>query len=154
MRLNLQLTTTVWHAALPKGINKLVLLALCNHVNDATGLTWPSVSRLARLCGMSPRTVQTHIRALLRVGILCVRRLRTGHSTCYAVNLEGLPNAFPEDELDIGPVDNSSRDLSESVLYRPVGRGNEVVYHRSVKEFTEMVETPNGLVNRFKWWGI
>ncbi|ABM38624.1 helix-turn-helix domain-containing protein [Polaromonas naphthalenivorans] len=107
MRLNLQLTTTVWHAALPKGINKLVLLALCNHVNDATGLTWPSVTRLARLCGMSSRTVQTHIRALLRAGILCVRRLRTGHSTWYAVNLNGLPSAFPEGDLDSGPVDNS-----------------------------------------------
>lgn len=116
MRLNLQLTTTVWHAALPNGINKLVLLALCNHVNDASGLTWPSVGRLARLCGMSERSVQTHIRALLRAGILCVRRLRTGHSTCYAVNLDGLPSAFPEGELDSGPVDNSALELPQPGL--------------------------------------
>lgn len=111
-RLDLELTATVWHAQMPKGISKLVLLAFCAHVNEA-GLCWPSIGRLARLCGMGERTIQTHVRALKQAGILCPRHIRTGHATRYAVNLDSLKSAFADDSA---PVDSSAPELPGAAL--------------------------------------
>ena len=80
----------VWLSALPKGVSKIVLLCFCAHLNDAAKLSWPSVARVARLCGMGERTVQKHIRALERAGILVARLRRTGRATRYAIALDGL----------------------------------------------------------------
>jgi len=87
--LNLQLTRKVWLSALPRGVSKVVLLCFCQHANDGTGLSWPSVVRVARMCGMSERTVQCHIRKLEQAGIL-VARLRTGRTTRYTIHLNSL----------------------------------------------------------------
>ena len=57
-----------------------MLLCFCAHLNDAAKLSWPSVARVARLCGMGERTVQNHIRALERAGILVDRLRRTGRA--------------------------------------------------------------------------
>ena len=89
-RLNLDLSSTVWFSTLPPGINKLVLLAYCLHVNDQTGLCWPSVGRIAALTGMSPRTVQRHVRALEAAGILKARPT-TNATRVYQLALDGLP---------------------------------------------------------------
>ena len=80
----------VWLSALPKGVSKIVLLCFCAHLNDVSALSWPSVARVARLCGMGERTVQKHIRALERAGILVARLRRTGRATRYAIALDGL----------------------------------------------------------------
>lgn len=80
----------VWLSALPKGVSKIVLLCFCAHLNDVAKLSWPSVARVARLCGMGERTVQKHIRALERAGILVARLRRTGRATRYAIALDGL----------------------------------------------------------------
>ena len=90
MSLNLQMTKAVWLSALPKGVNKLVLLAMCHHYNDTQQMSWPSVGRLALMCGMSERTIQNHLRVLQRVGILVPRLVRTGFSTRYAIALGSL----------------------------------------------------------------
>lgn len=89
MSLSLNTTRQVWLSALPKGINKLVLLCFCQHLNDGSALSWPSVPRVAAMCGMSERTVQCHIRRLVGAGIL-IPRLRSGRTTRYAVALHGL----------------------------------------------------------------
>lgn len=80
----------VWLSALPKGVSKIVLLCFCAHLNDVSTLSWPSVARVARLCNMGERTVQKHIRALERAGILVARLRRTGRATRYAIALDGL----------------------------------------------------------------
>lgn len=89
VHLSLDTTRQVWLSALPKGVNKLVLLCFCQHLNDASALSWPSIARVAAMCGMSERTVQCHIRRLVCAGIL-IPRLRTGRTTRYAVALHGL----------------------------------------------------------------
>lgn len=116
-RINLDTTANIWRCALPRGCNKLVLQAFAHHINsDEThphhGLAWPSVQRIALMCGMSPRTVQVHVRALQTAGLLRPR-LRTGRTTLYQVNTAALvPLVFPRDtvELDVdgNPVDNSA----------------------------------------------
>ena len=87
---SLEMIGRVWLSALPKGVSKIVLLCFCAHLNDVSALSWPSVARVARLCGMGERTVQKHIRALERAGILVARLRRTGRATRYAIALDGL----------------------------------------------------------------
>lgn len=87
---SLEMIGRVWLSALPKGVSKIVLLCFCAHLNDGVKLSWPSVARVARLCGMGERTVQNHIRALERAGILVARLRRTGRATRYAIALDGL----------------------------------------------------------------
>ena len=120
MSLNLDMTAKVWLSALPKGINKLVLLCFCQHLNDTSALSWPSISRVARMCGMSERTVQCHVRALQRAGILHAQ-LRTGRTTRYAINLSALaPLQFdaPTACTDLfTPVDNLAADVATPAVF-------------------------------------
>ena len=95
---SLEMIGRVWLTALPKGVSKIVLLCFCAHLNDGVRLSWPSVARVARLCCLGERTVQNHIRALERAGILVARLRRTGRATRYAIALDGLqplPGAAP-----------------------------------------------------------
>lgn len=93
--LSLDLAAHLWRCALPRGVSKLVLQCFCHHVNNESGLSWPSIARVALMCGMSERTVQGHVRGLVKAGILRPR-LRIGYATRYTVHLEGLaPLVFP-----------------------------------------------------------
>lgn len=93
--LSLDLAARLWRCALPRGASKLVLQCFCHHVNNDSGLCWPSIARVALMCGLSERAVQGHVRRLVTAGILRPR-LRTGHATRYTIHLDGLaPLAFP-----------------------------------------------------------
>ena len=93
--LSLDLAARLWRCALPRGASKLVLQCFCHHVNNESGLCWPSIARVALMCGLSERAVQGHVRRLVTAGILRPR-LRTGHATRYTVYLDGLaPLVFP-----------------------------------------------------------
>ena len=87
--LSLDLAARLWRCALPRGTSKLVLQCFCHHVNNASGLCWPSIGRVALMCGLSARAVQGHVRGLVTAGILRPR-LRIGHATRYTVHLDGL----------------------------------------------------------------
>ena len=87
--LSLDLAARLWRCALPRGTSKLVLQCFCHHVNNTSGLSWPSIARVARMCGLSERAVQGHVRGLVTAGILRPR-LRIGHATRYTVHLDGL----------------------------------------------------------------
>ena len=87
--LGLDLAARLWRCALPRGTSKLVLQCFCHHVNNASGLSWPSIARVALMCGLSERAVQGHVRGLVAAGILRPR-LRIGHATRYTVHLDGL----------------------------------------------------------------
>ena len=92
--LGLDLAARLWRCALPRGVSKLVLQCFCHHVNNESGLSWPSIARVALMCGLSARAVQGHVRGLVTAGILRPR-LRIGHATRYTVHLDGLmPLAF------------------------------------------------------------
>ena len=87
--LSLDLAARLWRCALPRGTSKLVLQCFCHHVNNTSGLCWPSIARVARMCGLSERAVQGHVRGLVTAGVLRPR-LRIGHATRYTVHLDGL----------------------------------------------------------------
>lgn len=87
--LSLDLAARLWRCALPRGVSKLVLQCFCHHVNNTSGLCWPSIARVALMCGLSARAVQGHVRGLIKAGILRPR-LRIGHATRYTVHLDGL----------------------------------------------------------------
>ena len=120
MSLNLDMANKVWLSALPKGCNKLVLLCFCKHLNDTSTLSFPGIPRVAKMCSMSERTVQCHVRALQAAGILRAK-LRTGRTTRYAIDLSSLTAlVFESDtvvldacdsvdnfEIPAGIVDNS-----------------------------------------------
>jgi DNA-binding transcriptional ArsR family regulator len=103
-RPDLDMAAKIWRSALPPGVNKLVLQCFVHHLNAREGaayfgLSWPSVSRVARMCGISERTVQGHIRALERAGILRAR-LRTGRTTRYSIHTDTLaPLVFSTDTV-------------------------------------------------------
>lgn len=113
---SLEMIGRVWLSALPKGVSKIVLLCFCAHLNDVSALSWPSVARVARLCGMGERTVQKHIRALERAGILVARLRRTGRATRYAIALDGLrplPCAAPAWQvLPCAPANHAALEAS------------------------------------------
>jgi hypothetical protein len=93
--LSLDLAARLWRCALPRGASKLVLQCFCHHVNNDSGLCWPSIARVALMCGLSERAVQGHVRRLVTAGILRPR-LRIGHATRYTIHLDGLvPLVFP-----------------------------------------------------------
>lgn len=50
---------------------RLVALVIADHTSPE-GVCWPSVARIARRSGLSPRTVQTHLSLLVAEGVLIV----------------------------------------------------------------------------------
>ena len=143
MSLNLDLAAKIWRSALPKGCSRLVLQCFTHHLNDEKGLSWPSIRRVAHMCGMSERTVQLHVRALQAAGILRAR-LRTGHTTHYSIHLDALtPLVFKSDTvvLDVGQaVDNSKESVGnseESVGIDKEPVGNETQPEKIDKEIVE-----------------
>jgi hypothetical protein len=115
--LSLDLAARLWRCALPRGASKLVLQCFCHHVNNDSGLCWPSIARVALMCGLSERAVQGHVRRLVTAGILRPR-LRTGHATRYTIHLDGLvPLAFSTPAAFAAPpAENASPPPQVSTL--------------------------------------
>ncbi|MBX9936746.1 MAG: helix-turn-helix domain-containing protein [Burkholderiaceae bacterium] len=84
-RASLRMGRATWHIALPSGA-KLVLLCIISHFNDAQGFAFPSLMRLARLCGLHKRTVQTHITLLTQRGVLQVGKAPGLCTHVYRIN--------------------------------------------------------------------
>src|SRR5690625_2118187 len=75
-----------WKAEL-KPTEKLVLLALCDHVNDENSQCWPSITHLQKKTGLSRPSVWKSINRLIEKSL--VARCGTGPfgSTTYQVNV-------------------------------------------------------------------
>lgn len=73
-------------------LRKLVLLKLADNASDQ-GECWPSVAYIAEQCEISERSVQNHIRQLVKDGLVCIenRRSDTGlnRSNIYRITLSG-----------------------------------------------------------------
>jgi len=91
-RASLRMGRATWHLALPSGA-KLVLLCIISHFNDAQGFAFPSLVRLARLCGLHKRTVQTHIALLAQKGVLEVSKAPGLSTHVYRINEAALAPA-------------------------------------------------------------
>jgi DNA-binding transcriptional ArsR family regulator len=88
--MSLSAITWAWSLELKNPTQKLVLMALCDHV-DADGLCWPSVKLISERAGCKRRTVQRHLRALQDAGFIeAVPHYRTDGSQTsnrYRVNV-------------------------------------------------------------------
>ena len=67
--MSLRAITWAWSLDIKNPTRKLVLMALCDHV-DEEGLCWPSVKLIAERSGCKRRTVQRHLRDLEQAGII------------------------------------------------------------------------------------
>lgn len=85
--MSLDYMTLAWRTELASG-PRLVLLALCDNANDA-GSCYPSVQALADKCGLSVRSVRSHVADMEKLGLL-ERNERTGRSTYYQISLKAL----------------------------------------------------------------
>ena len=91
-RLSLRVYRAAWAVSLPAS-TKLVLLAICSHINDTTGYANLSVARIAGLCAMHERTTQVHMRKLTTLGLLATGRMPGMRVCAYRVNEEALERA-------------------------------------------------------------
>lgn len=94
-RASLRMGRAAWHCAVPSGA-KLVLLCILHHYNDARCMAFPSVGRMARLCGLHKRTVQSHIAQLEKMGVLQVSKMPGISTHIYRVNEAALAPALAE----------------------------------------------------------
>lgn len=74
-------TFWAWEVDINKAPLKLTLLQLANNAND-DGISWYSVPKMAKRCGMSERALQGHIKTLEEMGLLVVND-RPGTSRIY-----------------------------------------------------------------------
>jgi len=100
-------------------VERFVLVALADHVDDETRKAWPSVARIMRRTGCSRRAVQRALRSLEQHGIIT-----SAHQKAPSGDHAGLrPNLYlwhPERATGYpaGPVDNPPNGASHR---RPIG---------------------------------
>lgn len=70
---------------------KLVALVLADHAND-DGLCWPSYARIAERTGVDKRTVQRHVKTLMKMNVLT--KVRTGCVTRESAQTLHVTNAY------------------------------------------------------------
>lgn len=84
--MSIALMTDVWKINI-QSAKKMVLLALADSANDEGTNCFPSVATIVEKCSMSERTVQGHLQALEKTGLI-YRKERSGRSTNYTLNVE------------------------------------------------------------------
>lgn len=61
--------STVWDCALPTA-EKMVLLVIADHADDAGRNAWPSIATIARKASLSPRSAQRYVQSLVDRGLV------------------------------------------------------------------------------------
>lgn len=84
MNVSLKIMSKVWDSSAGPAAARLVLLALADFADDG-GRCWPSVTTLAKKCGLSARSVNRCIADLERDGYL-TREARFNQSNVYVVH--------------------------------------------------------------------
>lgn len=77
-------TDLVWKHSQAKGTDLLVLLALADNADEASGHCWPSIAYLARKTRMHEDTVQRRLRVLEAAGAIRVQS-KPGRSNSYFI---------------------------------------------------------------------
>lgn len=90
--MSIEVMTEVWKLSKAKPAAKLVLLAIADHQGEQGA--WPSIATLARMVGMSDRTVQRYILELEKLGELRIERnaapiVNRGRANVFWVSLRG-----------------------------------------------------------------
>ena len=99
---------------IPRPGQKLVLIALANHADSATGRCWPKISTLAIAASMSPRSVHTHLAALETAGFIRIQgsqTVKTGRPNNYFLNCP-LDESFANSAKRHPPKPNGNVEVS------------------------------------------
>lgn len=86
--MSIQHTAAVWAHSRAEHSARLVLLALADHMNQATGLAWPSVETLCAVTRLSERAVRGAIGVLLELGELVEAESTVSGQRAFALALE------------------------------------------------------------------
>ena len=107
-----------------KPATKIVLYWLADHHNSETGRCFPSLARLAKVCEMTKRSIQTHILDLERKGLIQVipnyRDDGQQTSNNYTLFLEGAQDL-------LGGVEKSSTLGMKKMPANNLGNNNPVI---------------------------
>ena len=76
--MSLTWSSLVWAAPEPRGADRLCLLALADHADEA-GECWPSQARISRYCAVSERAVRATLSRLEAEGFIVRKRKGRGH---------------------------------------------------------------------------
>lgn len=79
-------TQAVWLRSTFSGSHKLVLLCIAHHQNDSEGVAWPSIDRIAAMCGIGRRRVFEILHELTEAGEIQRRSgMKAGRANRYVV---------------------------------------------------------------------
>lgn len=106
--MSVQATTWVWDHSEAKGNDRLVLLAIADAANKHGGRSCQAAGTLAKMCRISPRTVQRSIKKLLELGEIVL----DGHDKRYQTNVYAMPGV-----LAGGPVQGGQNDGASYCRY-------------------------------------
>ena len=146
-RASLRLMRAAWQLPLPAGA-KLVLLCILSHYNDARGIAFPSLPRLAKMCGVHKRTVQGHIAQLEKKGLLQVGKLPGISNNVYRIH-EAAWAQWPSMANDTGHASDAENLPAEVAFAALAGgdfsaQGAQITTHNGKNEFepTTITDAP------------
>jgi DNA-binding transcriptional ArsR family regulator len=91
--MSIRATAWAWSVETASATHKLVLLALAEHADEA-GHCWPSVPRMARMSGVSERTILRTLPEIEAAGLVDCER-RSGRPTHYRLRISATIEAPP-----------------------------------------------------------
>ena len=111
--MSVKVTALVWDHFPFGGGEYLTALALSDHADDTGGRIYPSVKRLAAKTQQSERTVQYHLKAMLKIGWLQVVErggAGAGKSTRYRIPIELIPRDAVGRVQNLHPAESSTKE--------------------------------------------
>ena len=106
-------TFWAWDQEITKAPLKLALLQLADNAND-DGVSWYSVPRMAKKCGMSERALQGHIITLTEMGLLRITD-RPGTSRVYALQYQEATLIVDPRRICATPPQNLRTNLTKNL---------------------------------------
>ena len=87
------------------GVNRLVLLALAAHCNEARAdmAAWPTITTLAALANIKRPSASRAIKQLIESGELCLTGDRVGRNAVYKITISRYANVTPRYADEIHP---------------------------------------------------
>ncbi len=137
--MSVHVSSLVWKANLPSATMKIVMLKLADCSNEEGGSAWPSVSRIAKECGLSDRGVQKNLKRLRDEGWIEIenkRKTQNGFVNSYQIDIEKLKNTS-EPRLSVkGSRVNHVHPTGEPRSPKPsLNRQDNISFKTSFKTF-------------------
>lgn len=152
--MSLDYLNAAWDAACDSPTEKLVLLAIARHADNATGEAWPSVQRISEMCSITERCVYTTINKLEIKGLVSIKA-GGGRGKCnaYVVKLNPERRAGYQAKTLNGVHKNPER---RSVLHN---KGTDIELRGAPrweshirKDIEDTKERMNGLKIQYTLW--